>query len=158
MNRYRTTGILLGAAILTHASIASAQRWGRAAMPRSGVCFYEDVNFGGRYFCSSPGSTTPAMPSGMNDRISSVRVFGNSSVTVYRDNDFRGPSKIIGSDVADMRRLGFNDRLSSYRVDAAGGLYGRDSRSAGGRGQVAGTTGSRSTYGQLEWNVSRTYR
>jgi hypothetical protein len=67
MNRTKTVGILMGAAILANVSIASAQRWG--VKPRHiGVCFYEDINFGGRYFCSPVGSTTSAVPSGMNDR------------------------------------------------------------------------------------------
>ena len=48
MNRYKTVGILMGAAILSNVSIASAQRWGREATPQSGACFYENINFGGR--------------------------------------------------------------------------------------------------------------
>src|SRR3954462_13509719 len=103
MSRSVTIGLGLVVAIVMNVGPAYAQRWGRAATPRSGVCFYEDANFGGRYFCSSAGNATPTVPSGMNDRISSLRVFGNSTVTVYRDNDFRGASKIISSDVADMR-------------------------------------------------------
>jgi hypothetical protein len=93
MKRYTTIGILVGAALLVQASIASAQRWGREATPRSGVCFYEDINFNGRYFCSPVGSVTEGVPSGMNDRISSVRVFGNAVATVYRDPNLRGQAK-----------------------------------------------------------------
>src|SRR4029077_15409798 len=114
MNRYMAIGILTAGVILTQATMASAQRWGHGATPRSGACFYEDINFGGRYFCTPAGNTTSAVPSGMNDRISSVRLFGNSTVTLFRDANFRGPSKIVSSDVGDLRGFGFNDRLSSY--------------------------------------------
>src|SRR6185436_7790924 len=99
MNRYMAIGILTAGVMLTHASMASAQRWGHGATPRAGACFYEDINFGGRYFCSAVGNTMAAVPSGMNDRISSVRLFGNSTVTLYRDANLRGPSKIVSSDV-----------------------------------------------------------
>jgi hypothetical protein len=118
MKRYTTIGILVGAALLAHASTASAQRWSRGATPRSGVCFYEDINFNGRYFCSPVGSVTDGVPSGMNDRISSARVFGNAVATVYRDPNLRGQATVIDYDVADMRSMGFNDRVSSYVVDA----------------------------------------
>jgi hypothetical protein len=118
MTRYTTIGMLMGAALLAQVSTASAQRWGREATPRSGVCFYEDINFNGRYFCSPIGAVTEGVPSGMNDRVSSVRVFGNAVVTVYRDPNLRGQAKVIDYDVRDMRGMGFNDRVSSYVVDA----------------------------------------
>ena len=165
MKRLLTIGILVGAASLVQVSTASAQRWGRGATPRTGVCFYEDINFGGRYFCSAAGESTSAVPSGMNDRISSVRVFGNSTVTLYRDPNFRGQSKTVSGEVADLRSLGFNDRLSSYQVDTAQGYYrDRDRDSYGGygvgrdRGQVTGTAGARWSYRQAESIVRRSYR
>jgi hypothetical protein len=124
MKRYSTIVMLMGAALLAHVPIASAQRWGREATPRSGVCFYEDVNFRGRYFCSPVGSVTDSVPSGMNDRVSSVRVFGNAVATLYRDPNLRGSAKVVDYDVPDLRGMGFNDRVSSYSVD-----YGQFDRS-----------------------------
>src|SRR5687767_868400 len=61
MKRYLTIGILVGAALLANVSTASAQRWGREATPRSGVCFYEDINFQGRYFCTPVGYAVEAV-------------------------------------------------------------------------------------------------
>ena len=143
MKRYTTIGILMGAALLAHVSTASAQRWGREATPRSGVCFYEDINFQGRYFCSPAGTTTASVPSGMNDRVSSVRVFGNAVVTLYRDPNLRGQAKVVDYDVPDMRGLGFNDRVSSYSVDTAGFARNRN-----GNGNVYGNrNGNRNVYG-----------
>jgi len=170
MNRSKTIGILMAGAILAHASIASAQRWGRGATPRSGACFYEDINFGGRYFCSSVGNTVSAVPQGMNDRISSVRLFGNSTVTLYRDVNLRGPAKIVSSDVSDLRGFGFNDRLSSFSVGNGGyygsngnqGYYGSDPRTVRQqrgieqRGPYAGA--NRNGWNQAQVMVRRSYQ
>jgi hypothetical protein len=163
MKRYTTIGILVGAALLVQASIASAQRWGREATPRSGVCFYEDINFNGRYFCSPVGSVTEGVPSGMNDRISSVRVFGNAVATVYRDPNLRGQAKTIDYDVRDMRGMGFNDRVSSYVIDAGfdrarnrnGNSYGNANGNARDRVQA---NNSRWSYRDAEALVRRSYQ
>src|SRR5258705_7598261 len=113
-----TTALVLGPALLINVVPAYAQRWGREATPRSGVCFYEDINYGGRYFCSPVGASTFEVSSGNNDEISSIRLFGDAVATVYRDPNFRGQSRVIDSSVNDLRSLGFNDRISSYRVDS----------------------------------------
>ena len=165
MGRCKTVGILMGAAMMANVSIASAQRWGREATPQSGVCFYEDINFGGPYFCSTEGSTTSGVPSGMNDRISSLRVFGNAAVTVFRDPNFRGDSRVITSDIADLRSMGFNDRVSSYEVESGRGVV----RGGNGGNGVARdraypndngvySSGSRWTYRSAETAVSQSYR
>jgi hypothetical protein len=158
MKGYTTIGILVGAALLAHASTASAQRWGREATPRAGVCFYEDVNFDGRYFCSPVGAVTEGVPSGMNDRISSIRVFGNAVATLYRDPNLRGQAKVVEYDVPDMRRMGFNDRVSSYVVD--GGFDRGRNRNGNGNGNGYGYqgNGSRWSYRDAEAMVRRSYQ
>src|SRR5205814_616454 len=85
--------------------------WGRPAVPRSGACFYRDVNFGGQYFCASVGDNTEQLPPGMNDQISSIRVFGNAEVTVFREMSFQGQSRRFDSDVRDLRDVKLNDRI-----------------------------------------------
>ena len=89
MWRSITVASVLAAAFLTTAVPAQAQRWGRGATPRSGVCFYEDINYGGRYFCADAGTSTSQVSSGDNDEISSIRLFGNAVTTVYRDPNLR---------------------------------------------------------------------
>jgi hypothetical protein len=171
MKHYTTIGILMGVAIFAQVSTASAQRWGREATPRSGVCFYENINFDGRYFCTPAGATVPEVPSGMNDRISSVRVFGNAAVTLYRDPDFRGQAKVVDRDIADLRGLGFNDRLSSYDVESGqnfgrNGNNGRGNNNGNGNGWGYGNAGkrvesnraSRWTYAEAQTMVRRSYR
>jgi hypothetical protein len=164
MKRYTTIGIFMGAALLAHVPTASAQRWGREATPRAGVCFYEDIDFQGRYFCSPAGSVTESVPSGMNDRVSSVRIFGNAVATVYRDPGLRGSAKVIDYNVPDLRREGFNDRVSSYAVDAgrfarSGNQNGYGSGSGWGSGAVNGNQRvdpyGRDPYGRDRVQVSR---
>src|SRR5689334_13195332 len=103
-------------ALLAGHTDASAQSWGRPQAPRSGACFYEDVNFRGDYFCTDAGSQSPMITYRLNNRISSIRVFGNAEVTVYVDRDFRGRSRTFASDMNDLRRGGWDDAITSYRV------------------------------------------
>ena len=72
----------------------------------------------------------------MNDRVSSARVFGNAVATVFRDPNFRGQAKVIDYDVRDLRGMGFNDRVSSYNVDA--GFNGARNRNGNGYGNANG--------------------
>ncbi len=112
--------------------------WGRPSVPRSGVCFYRDINYGGQYFCAPVGATTEQVPPGMNDQISSVRVFGNAEVTVYRDMSFRGQARNFDSDMNDLRRVGLNDRISSFRVSRRGTWGGSSGDGGGNRGMAWG--------------------
>ena len=114
-------GISAFTLVLAASSFASAQgvRWGRATQPRSGACFYQDTNFRGEYFCVRQGDGVTQIPSGMNDRISSVRVLGNADVTVFRDERYRGDSARFYTDVRNLKSEGWNDRISSIRVSSA---------------------------------------
>lgn len=118
--------------IVVAASSASAQpRWGRPNAPRSGACFYRDPNFQGDYFCAGVGEDIANMPSGMNDKISSIRTFGNVEVEVFQDVRFRGHSERFGSSVRNLKEDGWNDRLSSIHVNSRGGGgngYGNNDR------------------------------
>jgi hypothetical protein len=118
---------LIGAFVVSIPAVASAQlRWGRPTVPRDGACFYRDAGFRGDYFCVRAGEDLPWVPGGLNDEISSIRTFGRAEVTVYRDRRFSGRSERFRRDVFNLRNEGWNDRLSSLRVDRARGGYGRD--------------------------------
>ena len=111
--------VLALAAMLTgtgRSDVAAQIRWGNPNAPREGVCFYEDANFRGRSFCAAPGDSIPEMPGGMNDRISSMRLFGRTEVVVFKDIRFRGASARFASDVRNLQREGWNDLISSVRV------------------------------------------
>ena len=84
-------------------------------MTRNGACFFEDSGFRGRYFCVERGDSFSSLPSGFNDRISSIRVFGGRGVEIFVNDDFRGRSTRINRDVANLGSA-WGDRISSIRV------------------------------------------
>jgi len=131
-----TIGSIAAGLVLALAASAPAQTWGRPRVPQSGACFYEHINFDGRYFCYRSGTSNDDVPRGLNNEISSIRIFGDAQVVVYRDGNFRGSSRHFESSVSDLRREGLNDRISSFRVDER--RYGRGGGGGGGRGRAGG--------------------
>jgi len=103
-------------AVVVASSTVSAQRWGRETFPQAGVCFYKDPNFRGEYFCVRDGDALSAVPNEMNDKISSIRIFGGTEVTVFRDVRFSGRSARFAGDVRNLKDEGWNDLISSLRV------------------------------------------
>ena len=120
MNRTRTLVAALGMFTLLLAADAVAQpRWGRLATPRSGACFYRDADFEGDYFCLPAGDEVPVLPRGMNDEISSIRMFGDVEVRVFKDTRFEGRSERFDRNIRNLRREGWNDSLSSVQIRGA---------------------------------------
>ena len=144
------TTIAVGMCLVFGAATAFAQDWGRPQTPKSGACFYEDIRYGGRYFCTSVGGATAEVPHGTNDKISSVRIFGNAQVVMFRDVNFRGESNVVVASVADLRQMGWNDKISSYRVRG----FGNSAGNGGGKP----SSGSRWTYPQAENMVRRGFK
>jgi hypothetical protein len=146
---FRRTAIVgtLGLLCVFVSSAASAQpRWGRARVPNQCAGFYEDVNFRGDYFCVRQGDRLPSLPSGMGDKISSVRVFGSSEVTVFRDAGMRGRSGRFIDDVRNLKAEGWNDQISSLDVTS-----GRDYSGFGGYGNGGGRARGRIDRGRGGW-------
>jgi len=129
-------------AVLAASSVVTAQ--GGGPLPRDGACFYEDTNYRGQYFCVRAGDDVDTMPSGANDRVSSIRVLGRADVRVYRDSRFRGESLQLNSSVRDLDDEDFDDAISSVRVEG---------RSSGG-----GSRGGRSGSQNPELIVRRAYQ
>ena len=129
-------------AVLAASSVVTAQ--GGGPLPRDGACFYEDTNYRGQYFCVRAGDDVDTMPSGANDRVSSIRVLGRADVSVYRDSRFRGESLQLNSSVRDLDDEDFDDAISSVRVEG---------RSSGG-----GSRGGRSGSQNPELIVRRAYQ
>jgi len=121
--------------VLAVSSTAFAQRWEGGPEPRAGACFYQDANYRGPYFCVEAGDDLDSLPSGANDQVSSIRVFGRTQVTVYKDRRFRGESMQFDANVRDLDRENFNDTISSIEIDGRsfGGNRGRGNRPAGGQ-------------------------
>ena len=85
---------------------------------RARICVYEGANYQGRSQCWDAGEeeTNLNRTNGWNDQISSIRVFGRSSVDVYRDAGFRGARQRINSDVPDLGPMNWGDQISSFQV------------------------------------------
>ncbi len=98
------------------------------ARPNSGACFYVDYNFRGQSFCMNAGQDAATMPSGFNDRVRSIRVFGRAQVLYFNDSLFRGVSGSTNRDIPDLRQYPLPDvpsknwttRISSVRVTGGG--------------------------------------
>jgi hypothetical protein len=148
MKRFIAVGCYVGASILIGAASASAQSWGRPRLPAAGACFYEDINYGGRYFCASVGSSMEHVSGSVDDEISSIRVFGNAEVTVFRDSNFHGDSQRFDSSVEDLRASGLNDRVTSYRVGNRGYSQGRNQGSASAGGSYGAESGGGPVWGR----------
>jgi len=117
MRRFIATGFFAGCLLVIGTAAASGQAWDQGEAPRSGACFYEHPNFAGRHFCAPVGASSRMVPENMNDRISSIRIFGDAAVTVFKDRDFRGDRRHFGRDRNDLREAGWNDRISSFRIE-----------------------------------------
>ena len=107
--------------VLALPAVADAQRWGRERFPQSGACFFNDSDYRGEYFCVAAGANVGAVPDDMNDRISSIRIFGRAGVTVFRDSRFRGGSAVFDRSIRNLSDENWNDRISSLRVELARG-------------------------------------
>ena len=91
--------------------------------PRSGACFFKNVNFTGEYFCSERGSNIRQVP--LDDEITSIQVFGRARVTIYKDPSFNGPQATTDRSIADLHQwrmpnnpnLNWDNRISSARID-----------------------------------------
>lgn len=121
--------LLASGAVLVSASTALAQ-FGSAPLPRDGACFYEDANYRGSHFCADTGEELSSLPSGANDRVSSIRILGRAAVTVFEDPRFQGTSRQIESDIRDLKIEEFNDVISSVQV--SGRSFGGARRSGNG--------------------------
>ncbi len=125
MKTIHSVAVALAALVLGAGPAAAQYSWGRAAFPRTGACFYEDIDFGGRYFCVPVGEEQGRVPRGTNDEISSIRLFGFTEVTVFRSDNWRGDSRRFTTSIRDLREASFNDRISSFVVMPRGsGGYG----------------------------------
>jgi hypothetical protein len=128
----RKMALVLFAALLVPLAPSRAAgqnwEWGRSPFPRDGVCFFRDPDFRGDYFCARAGQSVSAVPRDMNDKVSSIRIFGRADVTVFKDVRFDGGSQRFRNNINNLKDEGWNDRISSFRV--GGSSYG-----GGGGGQ-----------------------
>src|SRR5512142_491952 len=96
--RLITLGVLAFFATTALAQFSNAQ-------PNSGACFYTDFNFRGESFCMNVGQDAPTVPSGFNDRIRSIRVFGRAQVIFYYVSAWRVTSVSTCRYISDLRQI-----------------------------------------------------
>jgi len=156
MNRRIVVTVLMSAALGAPSMAAAQYSWGRPSEPKSGACFYKDPGFHGEYFCVRDGENEPDMPKGMNDKISSVRIFGNASVMVFQDARFEGRSSRFDYDVPDLKREGWNDLISSFRV-AGGWGHSHGHGNGNGYGNGSGYGHGNGNRGDADAIVRRAY-
>jgi hypothetical protein len=101
---------------------------GNANEPRNGACFYVDADYRGDRFCFNSNESQPYLRDRLNDRISSIRIFGRAEVTVFGEPNFNGPRRTFRQDVPNMSI--WNDRISSFRIDSPQeeGRFGNERR------------------------------
>ncbi len=152
MVKYLVSGAAAAALVVGIASPTAAQDWGYGPTPRNGACFYKDTKFHGEFFCIEAGDGVRHMPDGMNDKITSIRLFGNATVQVFQDSKFEGRSSRFDDDVKDLHHAGWNDLISSIRVDGRrhGGYGGGNGGGYGG--------GHGNAYGDPDQIVRRAYQ
>jgi hypothetical protein len=93
--------------------------------PKSGACFFRQSNFSSDYFCIQRGSSVAALQKDFNDQISSIKLYGGASVTVYNDANFRSTYVSFRHSVTDLRNVRlqgsdsktWNNRISSIQVN-----------------------------------------
>jgi hypothetical protein len=85
---------------------------------RGGICVYEHADFRGRSECWEAGEEERNFSriDGLNDRVSSIRVFGRARAELYRDAQYRGESLQVERDVRDLATLDWDDQISSIEV------------------------------------------
>jgi hypothetical protein len=92
--------------------------------PHDGACFFTNGNFSGDYFCQARG-TALNVPSGFNDKISSIQVYGRVNITIFNDANYQGFSAVTRQSIPDLRawrvqgysNKDWNNRISSIRLN-----------------------------------------
>ncbi len=79
------------------------------------ACFYQHANFRGRELCVPAGDVRNQLPNRWNDKISSVRIFGDTSVTLCTRRSLAGRCQKIERNTAYIGDR-WNDRISSLRA------------------------------------------
>src|SRR6185369_14060603 len=115
-------GVVVGLCALSPAHAAA--QFGRAR--GDDVCVYKDINYQGPEQCYHAGDEINNLGA-QNKNISSIRVYGRATVSVYENTDFRGHSAQFTADAPDLGRqmmagnTAWSDHISSLRI---GGISG----------------------------------
>ena len=107
-------------------SYASNRRYGGAVGTSgvvSGATIFTNPNFGGQAY-TLRGAMPNLVPSGLNDKISSIQIPDGEAWEVCQDVDYAGGCQVVTGTISDLRDMGWNDRISSLRPVSANRNYG----------------------------------
>jgi len=129
----------------------------RNLYPASGkyAVLYEHKNYTGRsYVMKYPYNVNEShlKSAKLNDRISSIRVFGGAKVTMYRNKNYAGDAMLATYGYSNLSDYDFNDRISSVRWKAPTGKYALLYRHKNYRGRQITVEGNISNLGSLGFN------
>jgi len=80
------------------------------------ACFYDGANFGGQSTCINSGRSFERLGPRWNDKISSMQVFPNASVTLCQDANYKGNCATFNRNNPNLGPQ-FNNQASSIMVD-----------------------------------------
>ncbi len=83
------------------------------------ACFYEHVQYGGQRFCVGAGQQINDMQNYFNDTVSSLTVPQGLSVVACEHIHFGGHCVRFQNNQSNLVNIGFNDTISSIRVEWA---------------------------------------
>src|SRR5262245_65233944 len=98
------------------AQLTAAPQFGRDRGAGS-VCVYKDINYQGVEQCFNNGDTLATFQS-LNNQISSIRLNGRTSVTVYDSTNFRGHSETFTTSMPDLGQVRFDNHTWSDRIES----------------------------------------
>jgi hypothetical protein len=119
-------GVVVGLCAVTPVDAAVQFGQGNGRSRGDQVCVYKDINYQGAEQCYNAGNELNNLGA-QSKSISSIRIYGRGTVTVYENTDFRGHSAQFASDVPDLGRqmmagkTSWSDHIDSLRI---GGVLG----------------------------------
>ena len=111
-----------------------AQGVGNVAAAHDQVILYEHINWGGHSMSFQYDKDVPDLTkwkfvgssTSWNDKISSIKVGSDAKIILYEHTNYRGASITLqgtrsggAGDFPDLRKIGWNDRVSSFKVRMA---------------------------------------
>jgi hypothetical protein len=133
--------VTLAAGIFGLAAMSSSHPTARLAPPQSfdpqnppdnTVVFFENINYGGRWFASPYDRDYNDLRSiyvgsnqssgNWNDRISSLKIGKDACVTMWKDINYKGDKSALQGNQTSINAIstlvpsGWNDKVSSYKV------------------------------------------
>jgi len=119
-------GVVVGLCMAPRVDAAVQYGRGNDRARGNQVCVYKDINYQGAEQCYSAGDEHNKLGT-QSKSISSIRVYGRATVTVYENTDFRGRSAQFTSDVSDLGQrvmagnTAWSDHINSLRI---GSVFG----------------------------------